>query len=53
MARKSNISGGNELVFGARAGARQKLAAWLGQGMLWLVASVAAMAVLFIFFFIK
>ncbi len=52
MARKSNISGGNELVFGARAGARQKLAAWLGQGMLWLVASVAAMAVLFIFFFI-
>ncbi len=43
---------GASLILSSGARLRRKLAAWTGQGMLFLVTCVAALAVLFIFYFI-
>lgn len=43
---------GNELILSVRANLGRKLCAWLGQSTLFVITSVAAVSVLFIFYFI-
>ncbi len=47
-----NHAPADDLILSARANFRRKAGAWLGQGILFAITSVAALAVLFIFYFI-